>query len=84
MQCISQGYEPALPALEDFLSGMGRRKFLEPLYEKLAESAAGLAEGRRIYAAARSGYHGGAREALDAVLGGEEADQSPPGEPDGP
>ncbi|HEX9161372.1 MAG TPA: M1 family metallopeptidase, partial [Thermoanaerobaculia bacterium] len=36
MQAIARGYEPAYPALEQFLTKQGRRKFLKPLYQKLA------------------------------------------------
>ena len=37
LQAIENRYEPAYGALERFLLRQGRRKFLKPLYEKLAK-----------------------------------------------
>ncbi len=65
---IANRYEPAYPALERFLTGMGRRKFLKPLYERLAATEDGLAMARRIYAAARPSYHPIATSTLDPIL----------------
>ncbi len=47
MQAIPNGYEPANDALERFLLRQGRRKFLKPLYQKLAETPDGLERARR-------------------------------------
>ncbi len=69
MLAVSAGYEPAQPSLEAFLTGMGRRKFLRPLYTNLARTPEGQAEARKIYAEARPGYHPVAQESIDAVLG---------------
>jgi hypothetical protein len=65
---IQTGYEPAMPALERFLTIQGRRKFLKPLYAELAKTPEGLAEGRRIYQMARPGYHSLAQGTIDEVL----------------
>src|SRR5262245_13252652 len=54
---IRNHYRPALPALERFLTSMGRRKFLRPLYEDLMKQDWGQAEARRIYAKERPTYH---------------------------
>jgi leukotriene-A4 hydrolase len=66
---IAADYEPAYPALERFLTGMGRRKFLRPLYTELAKTPAGLARAKAIYAKARPGYHPVSRGTIDAIVG---------------
>ncbi|HEX9799361.1 MAG TPA: M1 family metallopeptidase [Thermoanaerobaculia bacterium] len=69
---IAAQYEPADPALERFLTTVGRRKFLKPLYEELAKTPAGLARGKALYAKARPGYHAVSRVAVDEILGWKE------------
>ncbi|MFZ2493707.1 MAG: M1 family metallopeptidase [Thermoanaerobaculia bacterium] len=68
MQALENGYEPAYPALEQFLTKQGRRKFLKPLYQKMAESEEGLARAKKIYAKARPGYHAVSRGTIDQML----------------
>ena len=65
---IPSNYEPANAALESFLVEVGRRKFLQPLYEALAETAAGKEFGRRVYAKARPGYHVISTGTIDKIL----------------
>ncbi len=50
---IRHRYQPAMPALERFLTSQGRRKFLKPLYEDLMTTAWGTSEAKRIYTVAR-------------------------------
>ncbi|MFQ5351130.1 MAG: M1 family metallopeptidase, partial [Thermoanaerobaculia bacterium] len=66
---IRSGYEPAYPKLRKFLTFVGRRKFLRPLYTELAKSEAGLAWAREVYAVARPGYHAISRNTIEALLG---------------
>ncbi|HEV3485840.1 MAG TPA: M1 family metallopeptidase, partial [Vicinamibacterales bacterium] len=47
LNAIDKKYEPAYDALERFLLRHGRRKFLKPLYQKLAETPEGLERARR-------------------------------------
>jgi leukotriene-A4 hydrolase len=55
---LANRYEPAVPVAERFLAGMGRRKFVFPLFETLAgEGEWGRPIARRIYAEARPSYH---------------------------
>ena len=68
MQSIQHEYEPAYDALEQFLLAQGRRKFLKPLYEKLAESEAGRSRASGIYAKARPTYHSVSRGTIDNIL----------------
>ena len=67
---IRNRYEPAMPALEEFLTTQGRRKFLRPLYEDLMKADWGKAEARRIYARARPLYHAVATGTLDPIVQG--------------
>lgn len=54
---IRSGYRKADPALDRFLTSVGRRKFLRPLYAALIETPEGKARAREIFARARPGYH---------------------------
>jgi leukotriene-A4 hydrolase len=65
---VQSRYEPAYPALERFLTGMGRRKFLQPLYAELAKTPEGTEMALRIYKKARPGYHSVARQTVDEIL----------------
>jgi hypothetical protein len=68
MQAIEQDYAPAYDALERFLLRQGRRKFLKPLYQKLAETPEGLQRARRIYEKARPMYHAVSYRTIDQIL----------------
>lgn len=68
MQAIDHKYEPAYDALEHFLLRQGRRKFLKPLYEKLARTPEGLERARRIYERARPMYHAVSYRTIDQIL----------------
>jgi leukotriene-A4 hydrolase len=66
--CIEQDYQPAFPALEAFLKKVGRRKFLQPLYERLAETEEHKAWAKEVYAEARKGYHSVSYNTIDEIL----------------
>ncbi|MCP4478902.1 MAG: M1 family metallopeptidase [Planctomycetaceae bacterium] len=65
---IGSGYQAGFPRLEEFLTEQGRRKFLQPLYEKMATTPEGLERANRIYAKARPGYHAVSRQTIDKIL----------------
>jgi aminopeptidase N len=65
---IASWYTPAFPALERFLTTIGRYRYLRPLYARLADTKKGLAEAKRIYALARPGYHAITSHPLDQLL----------------
>lgn len=66
---IANHYDPAIPAAERFLTSMGRRKFVAPLFEALlAEGEWGRPIARRIYARARPGYHSISSRTVDAAF----------------
>jgi len=69
---IASHYQPGYARLRSFLGSVGRRKFLKPLYQRLAESDEGLAMARDIYRQARPGYHAVATSTIDEILGWED------------
>jgi leukotriene-A4 hydrolase len=69
-ESIERGYEPAFVRLEPFLTSVGRRKFLSPLYEALVKTPAGKERAVAIYEKARPGYHPIAQATIDQVLAG--------------
>ena len=55
---VANRYDPAVPALERFLTSQGRRKFVRPLMKTLADDKAwGRPIAVRAYRRARPGYH---------------------------
>jgi aminopeptidase N len=68
MQAIEHKYDAAYDALEAFLLRQGRRKFLKPLYQKLAETPEGKERARRIYEKARPMYHSVSYRTIDQIL----------------
>jgi leukotriene-A4 hydrolase len=67
-KAIASRYEPAMPALERFLTTQGRRKFIRPLYQDLMKSAWGAQMAKRVYATARPLYHPVTSGSVDAVV----------------
>ena len=65
--CIDHQYEEAFPALNDFLIRVGRRKFLTPLYTRLAKSPQNKAWAKEVYQTARNGYHSVSYNTIDEV-----------------
>ena len=65
---IRNRYDPAVPALERFLTSQGRRKFVRPLIETLAEDPQwGRPIAVRVYRVARSSYHPITQRDLDKL-----------------
>ncbi|WP_288131737.1 M1 family metallopeptidase [Microbulbifer sp.] len=56
MIAVRNDYEPANARLEDFLTSIGRNKFLRPLYGNMVESGK-QEEAKSIFEKAKSGYH---------------------------
>ena len=65
---LHAGYNNVLPAMEDYLINIGRRKLIVPLYKKLAESEQGKAWAMKVYKKARQGYHPLAQGTVDGIL----------------
>jgi len=66
---IQVGYKPAFPAIEKFLTTVGRRKFLKPLYQQLLRTNSGKELAWSIYVKARPGYHSVAVKTIDEMIG---------------
>jgi aminopeptidase N len=65
---IRNRYDPAVPALERFLTTQGRRKFVRPLIETLAADAQwGRPIATRVYREARASYHPITQRDLDKL-----------------
>lgn len=65
---ISKGYAPAITRAEQFLTSVGRRKYLKPLYEELAKTPGGKERGRAIFKKARETYHPISQGVVERVL----------------
>src|SRR5690606_16427498 len=53
---IRNQYEPAYPAIREFLIHTGRRKFLTPLYTEMLKTEEGKTFARSVYEEARPNY----------------------------
>lgn len=70
-QCILNDYDASYVRLDAFLSTVGRRKFLEPLYTALVRTEKGRIIANGIYAGARPNYHSVSARTIDRMLGWE-------------
>src|SRR6185503_3650180 len=68
VHAVRNTYEPAFPTLEHFLTHVGRRKFVRPLYRAMNENPRTKVLARRIYAKARPTYHPITASSVDDVL----------------
>jgi hypothetical protein len=68
LMAIRARYAPADARLEAFLTTIGRRKFLVPLYGELIKTPEGSARARNLYQRARPFYHPIAAETIDRLL----------------
>ena len=69
LMAIRNRYTPAYRRLEEFLTSVGRRKYLKPLYEELVKTPDGRERAVAIYKKARPGYHPIAVRTIDGILG---------------
>ena len=65
---IKKGYQPANKNIEAFLTTVGRRKFLMPLYKELVKTPEGKKWAKKIYVNARPNYHSVAYNTIDELL----------------
>jgi len=65
---VRHRYEGAYASLERFMTGIGRRKLVRPLYEELAKTPEGLSRAQEIYTKARPLYHAITRQTIDEIL----------------
>ena len=69
---VRNEFADANEELEHFLTTVGRRKFLKPLYEELVKTPDGLARATKIYDKAKAGYHPIAAATIEDILRGAE------------
>ncbi len=67
-QCVKNDHEKAYGKLEEFLTTVGRRKFLMPLYQELIATEKGKAIAKKIYGKARPNYHSVSVRTIDDML----------------
>ena len=65
---VRTGYLQARPAIEAFLTKIGRRKLIMPTYEELAKTPEGREFGLQVFAKARPGYHPITTGSVEQVL----------------
>ena len=68
---IRTGYSPADSRLEQYLTHIGRRKLIQPLYEALVAMPFGRARALAVYRRARPGYHPISVATIDPIVGWE-------------
>lgn len=68
LRAIHNNYTSADQALETFLTNVGRRKFLVPIYKALITTPEGKEKALAIYAGSRPNYHAVATVTLDDLL----------------
>lgn len=65
---VAANYKTAYPAMDQFLSRVGRRKFLEPLYGEMMKTPENQQMAKRIYQKYRGNYHPLAQSSLDEKI----------------
>ncbi len=65
---IRNDYKPARSRLESYLTTIGRRKLVLPLYKALATTPEGRKRALEIYSKARPGYHSITTQSVDRLL----------------
>jgi len=65
---VRANYAFAYTSMDNFLSSVGRRKFLEPLYGEMMKTQRGEEMAKRIYDKYRKNYHPLAQESLDKII----------------
>lgn len=70
VKAIKNNHYAARPFIEEFLIEVGRRKFLEPIYQALAnQSAEDMNFAKAVYTKARENYHAVSYQTIDEILG---------------
>ncbi len=68
LMSIKNNYAAANGRLEEFLTSIGRRKFVRPLFAELAKTPDGMKRAVAIYTKARPGYHPITASSVDEIL----------------
>ncbi len=70
LMAIRNDYRPADQRLESYLTKIGRRKLVLPLYRAMLATPAGRTRAEAIYAKARRGYHPITADSVDRLFAG--------------
>lgn len=65
---IHNNYSKAYPQIEEFLSNVGRRKYLIPLYNEMVSTEKGREWAKQVYKKARPNYHSVSQNTIDDLL----------------
>ncbi len=68
VMAVRAKYEHAYSAMDQFLSSVGRQKFLDPLYTEMMKTPDGAKMAVRIYDKYRKNYHPLAQKGLDKIV----------------
>lgn len=68
IMAVRAKYTPAYYATDQFLSSVGRSKFLEPLYGEMMKTPDGAKMATRIYEKYRKNYHPLTQESIDKIV----------------
>jgi leukotriene-A4 hydrolase len=68
LMAVHNRYEAAYPRLEEYLTSIGRRKLIKPLYDELVKTPEGRERARAIYQKARPVYHPIAVATIDEIV----------------
>jgi aminopeptidase N len=69
LMAVRNLYAPAYPRLEEFLTTVGRRIYIKPLYEELVKTDPGKKFAQTIYSRVRDTYHPISQAAIDKIVG---------------
>jgi hypothetical protein len=65
---IENKYKDSYPTLRDFLTKVGRRKFVKPLFADMAKTPEGKTMAMDIYKTSRANYHSITQQSIDEIL----------------
>jgi len=65
---IASDYKAAFAAMDKFLSSVGRRKFLEPLYTEMMKTTNGKKMAEELYLKYKMNYHPLAQASIDKII----------------
>ncbi len=68
LMAVRNRYEAAYRRVEEYLTSIGRRKLIRPLYEELVKTSEGRERALAIYQKARAGYHPIAVATIDEIM----------------
>ncbi len=68
LHVVANKYDRGYAALEHFLTSMGRRKFLKPLYTQMMKTPGMVQMAKLIYSKARASYHPISVTTIDEIL----------------